>query len=69
MPWWSCDCTYKDRPYELGGDRHPHSLANLRGYPKFKRMVRRIARRKAREKLRAGQEPAPRIPVEYEYYD
>lgn len=61
--------TFKDRPYELGGDRHPHVLANLRGYPKHKRSTRRRARMAANTDLRIKDDAEPKYPVESEYYD
>lgn len=60
--------TRKDRPYELGGQRHRY-YASEKGHAKFTRSCRRIARAKAETALRKGAEPEPKYPVEEEYFD
>lgn len=40
-----------------------------KGHTEFARHCRRSARAKAKQALRNGHEPAPKYPVETEYYD
>lgn len=60
--------TYKDRPFRLGGNRHPYFTSES-AHAWFTRNCRRVARAKARNDLRNGREPQPVYPVEREYFD
>lgn len=60
--------TFKDRPYRLGGQKHPYYVAPD-GHAEFTRQCRRQARAQAKAALRSGVEPEPRYPGMYAYFD
>lgn len=60
--------TFKDKPYRLGGQRHPYYCTDDR-HAAFTRQCRRRARRRANMQLHTGIEPPPKYPCQYEYWD
>ena len=56
---------YRD---QRGGHPTKYYISD-KGHTEFARNCRRSARAKAKQALRNGHEPAPKYPVETEYYD
>lgn len=60
--------TFKDKPYEMGGQRHKYYITE-RWHAWFTRDCRRKARAQAKNDLRHDREPQPVYPIESAYYD
>ena len=60
--------TYKDAPYELGGQRHKYAVGETH-HAWFTRHCRRVARKLAKRALKKGEEPQPVYPVQRSYFD
>ena len=52
-----------------GGHTSSKYFITHEGVSEFKRYCRRASRNKAKQALRQGEEPQPRYPVEYGYWD
>lgn len=57
--------TYRDKP---GGHDSKYWVSNA-GISAFKRMCRRITRHRVKQTLHKGEEPHPKYPHEYLYWD
>ena len=60
--------TDKDAPYRFGGSRHRYWITE-RGHAEFTRQCRRRVRRAAHMALQRGDEPAPKHPAGFFYWD